>query len=278
MCWSSWRLHGVWTQHRLSRLRGLEGNLCQLAKDQAGGFAAATSARLLQKERDMRVSQELRQAAGFLEAQHREPFARGCFLCHSSILPAGARQHACPVSWQLRRAGWAVVVVDEMGNIKSASYGAVPSDVLSEQTSRCAEDYAAMAGPLTLDPLTHRDDHWVEGKGLGSQWQKGSRLRQAALLPRGGHAVKVEGQATEVDVERYDEDRWEVQMHGVEVEARKEGKTRGRQMTMRQHYLKTIQKAMKHTQIPYERWHNEWRNVAPKKVDVQTKREATARW
>ena len=76
---------------------------------------------------------------------------------------------------------------------------------------------------------------------------------------------------------RYDEDRWEVQMLGAEVEARNEGKTSQRQMTMRQHYWKTIQKAMKHTQIPCERWHSEWRNVAPKKVDVQTKSEATAR-
>ena len=165
----------------------------------------------------------------------------------------------------LRRAGWAVVVVDDMGNIKSASYGAVPSDVLSEQTSRCAEDYAAMVGPLTLDPLTHRAN--------GKRAHVSGRLLccHDEVMP-----VKVEGQATEADVDRYDEDRWEVQMLGAEVEARNEGKTSWRQMTMRQHYWKTIQKAMKHTQIPCERWHSEWRNAAPKKVNVQTKREATA--
>ena len=113
----------------------------------------------------------------------------------------------------LRRAGWAVVVVDEMGNIKSASYGAVPSDVLSEQTSRCAEDYAAMAGPLTLDPLTHRAN--------GKRAHVSSRLLCCHDEVR---PVKVEGQATEADVDRYDEDRWEVQMLGAEVEAKNEGK------------------------------------------------------
>ena len=123
-----------------------------------------------------------------------------------------------------------------------------------------------MAGPLTLDPLTHRAN--------GKRAHVSGRLLCCHDEVR---PVKVEGQATEADVDRHDEDRWEVQMLEAEVDARNEGKTSGRQMTRRQHYWKTIQKAMKHTQIPCERWHSEWRNVAPKKVDVQTKREATAR-
>ena len=58
-------------------------------------------------------------------------------------------------SGALRRAGWAVVAVDNVGNLKAAAYGAVPCDVLPGQTSRDGEDYAAaMAGHITLDPLT----------------------------------------------------------------------------------------------------------------------------
>ena len=103
-------------------------------------------------------------------------------LAPSQILPAGLRQHSCPVLWHnrhpdglleghiftngsssgsaagsgaLRRAGWAVVAVDDLGNLKSAAYGAVPVDVLPEQTSRDGEDNAAaIAGPITMDPLT----------------------------------------------------------------------------------------------------------------------------
>ena len=115
-----------------------------------------------------------------------------------------------------------------------------------------------------------------KGKALGANGKRAHVSGRLLCCHDEVMPVKVEGQATEADVERYDEDRWEVQMLGAEVEARNEGKTSRRQMTMRQHYWKTIQKAMKHTQIPCERWHSEWRNAAPKKVNVQTKREATA--
>ena len=52
-------------------------------------------------------------------------------------------------------AGQAVVAVDDLENLKSAACGTLPIDVLPEQTSRDGEDYAvAMAGPITMDPLT----------------------------------------------------------------------------------------------------------------------------
>ena len=42
-----------------------------------------------------------------------------------------------------------------MVNLKAAAYVAVPSDVLPGQSSRDGPDYAAaMAGHITLDPLT----------------------------------------------------------------------------------------------------------------------------
>ena len=116
--------------------------------------------------------------AGAAAGQHREQFARGCFPCPSQSLPMGARQQSCPVLWHnrppdrlleghmftygcssgsgaLRRAGRAVVAVDDLGILKAAAHGAVPVDVLSEQTSLDGEDYAAaMAGPITMEPLT----------------------------------------------------------------------------------------------------------------------------
>ena len=33
-------------------------------------------------------------------------------------------------------AGWTVVAVDDLGNLKSVAHGAVPIDVLAEQTSK----------------------------------------------------------------------------------------------------------------------------------------------
>ena len=123
----------------------------------------------------MYVSQEVRQAARSLGSQCREQFAHGIFLDPAAILPTGFPERACPVcgspeglseghifkdgsSWgsgARRRAGWAVVAVDDVGNLKAAAYGAVPSDVLPGQTSRDGEDFAAaMAGHITLDPLT----------------------------------------------------------------------------------------------------------------------------
>ena len=57
MCWSSWRLHGVWTQHRLSRLRGLGGQSLPAREGPGRRFRCCYESLALQKERDMRVSQ-----------------------------------------------------------------------------------------------------------------------------------------------------------------------------------------------------------------------------
>ena len=74
-------------------------------------------------------------------------------------------------SGALRRVGWAVVAVDDLGNFKSAAFGAVPSDVLPGQTSRDGEDYAAPM-VVTMDPLTlHIDCEGTTGpkcKALGA--------------------------------------------------------------------------------------------------------------
>ena len=185
--WSRWHQHvlvklvsgGIWTQERLARLRGVDEDRCQQCHEAPGTmFHRCYECPALRSERDMRVSQEVRQAARSLEPQYREQFAQGIFPSPASILPTGSLARACPVWWHnrptdglleghiftdgsssgsgaLRRAGWAVVAVDELGNLKAAAFGAVPCDVLLGQTSRDGEDYAAaMAGLFTMDPIT----------------------------------------------------------------------------------------------------------------------------
>ena len=128
----------------------------------------------LQAERDMHVSQEVRQAARSLGSQTQGTAVHTAFFL---TLPPFCQQVLSNVHalfcgtigsqtgfWRgniftdgsssgngtLRRTGWAVVAVDNAGNLKAGAYGAVPSDVLPGQTSRDGEDCAAaMAGHIT---------------------------------------------------------------------------------------------------------------------------------
>ena len=119
-----------------------------------------------------------RGASEFRQREQREQFAHGIFPDPGAILPTGFPERECQVFWHnrppdglleghiftdgsssgsgaLRWAGWAVVAVDDAGNLKAAAYGAVPSDVSPGQSATDGEDYAAaMAGQFTLDPLT----------------------------------------------------------------------------------------------------------------------------
>ena len=149
-----------------------------------------------------------------------------------AILPAGFPERQCQVFWHnrppdglleghiftdtsssgcgaLRRAGWAVVAVDDVGNLKAAAYGAVPSDVLPGQSARDGEDYAAaMAGHITLDPLTLYTDcegtiATVSGpkhKALGAQGPRAHVWNRLLNSHDEVKAVKVKGHATERDV------------------------------------------------------------------------------
>ena len=110
----------------------------------------------------------------------------------------------------LRRAGWAVVAVDKVGNLKTAAYGAVPSDMLPGQTSRDGEDCAAaMAGHITLDPLTLHTDcegtiATVNGPKCKALGAGGSRARiwsRVLVSHDEVRAVKVKGPAKKRDVE-----------------------------------------------------------------------------
>ena len=113
-------------------------------------------------------------------------------------------------SGALRRAGWAVVAVDDAGNLKAAAYGAVPSDVLPGQSARDGEDYAAaMAGQFTLDPLTLYIDcegtiatvNGPKPKALGAQGPRAHVWNRLLFSHDEVRAVKVKGHATERDVE-----------------------------------------------------------------------------
>ena len=93
------------------------------------------------------------------QAPCSEQFAHGIFPDPGAILPTGFPERECQVYWHnrspdglleghiftdgsssgsgaLRRAGWAVVAVDDAGNLNAAAYGAVPSDVLPGQSAR----------------------------------------------------------------------------------------------------------------------------------------------
>ena len=109
----------------------------------------------------------------------------------------------------------AVVAVDDLGNLKAAARWAVPIDVLPAQTSRDDEDCAAaMAGTITMDPLTLHIDcagtiatiNWARCKALGAGgarahvWSSWSRL----LCSHGEvRALKVKRPATQRDVEAW---------------------------------------------------------------------------
>ena len=88
--------------------------------------------------------------------------------------------------------------------------GAVPSDVLPGHTSRDGEDYAAaMAGHITLDPLTLLLDcegtiatvSWPKPKALGAQGPRAHVWNRLLVSHDEVRAVKVKVHATERDVQ-----------------------------------------------------------------------------
>ena len=240
--WSLWHRNvlvklvsrGIWTQERLARLRGEVDGSCQLCNDGPGTmFHRCYECPALQTERDMYVSQEVRAAARAVDAQYREQFAHGIFPDPGAILPAGFPERQCQVFWHnrppdglleghiftdgsssgsgaLRRAGWAVVAVDDVGNLKAAAYGAVPSDVLPGQSARDGEDYAAaMAGQFAMDPLTLYIDcegtiatvNGPKHKALGARGPRAHVWNRLLCSHDEVKAVKVKGHATLRDVE-----------------------------------------------------------------------------
>ena len=235
--WSLWHRNvlvkrvsrGIWTQERLARLRGEVDGSCQLCNDGPGTrFHRCYECPALQTERDMYDSQEVRAAARAVDSPKREQFAHGIFPDPGAILPTGFAERQCQVFWHnrlpdglleehiftdgsscgsgaLRRAGWAVVAVDDVGNLKAAAYGAVPSDVLPGQSARDA----AMAGQFTLDPLTLYIDcegtiatiNGPKHKALGARGPRAHVWNRLLFSHDEVRAVKVKGHATERDVE-----------------------------------------------------------------------------
>ena len=206
---------GIWTQERVARLRREDDDSCQLCNEGPGTmFHRCYECPALHAERDMYVSQDLRQAARSLGSRYREQFAHGIFPDPGANLPTGFPERACPVLWHnrppdgilerhiftdgsssgsgaLRCAGWAVVAVDDVGNIKAAAYGAVPSDVLPGQTSRDGEGHAAaVAGQYigsahALHRLRrhHRNSEWA-GTGFWFPTTRSGRSRSRVMRQR----------------------------------------------------------------------------------------------
>ena len=225
-CWSRWSLEAFGRRTGFPDFEaGTTTIASSVAKTLAPCFTAATSARPCRWSGTCVSRRNCGRRFFFTRAAIQGTVCTRRFPLPLTNLASRLRQHSCPVLWHnrppeklleghiltdgsssgsaagsgaLRRAGWAVVDVDDLGNLKSAAHGAVPVDVLPEQNSRDGEDYAAaMAGPITMDPLTLHINCAgtiaTEGQGSGSQREKGSRLEQAALLPRRGQGCQSQG-------------------------------------------------------------------------------------
>ena len=147
---------------------------------------------------------------------------RSCARRHVLFWGLNTGERACPVLWHgrlpdgllqghiftdgsscgndaLRRAGWAVVAVDDVGNLKAAAYGAVPSDVLpgadfSRRRGLCrshgrAHHFGSAHAAHRLRRY-HRDSQWPH------VWNRASGVPPTRL-----GAVRVKGHATQRDVE-----------------------------------------------------------------------------
>ena len=139
-----------------------------------------------------------------------------------TILPTGSLRRSCPVLWHrrppdgileghiftdgsssgsgvLRRAGWAVVAVDDVGNLKQA----VPCDVLPGQSSRDGETTLVLWQAHVAYRLRryHRDGQRAKVQSLGCRKAPSTRLEQATGSHDEVRAVKVKGHATQRDVE-----------------------------------------------------------------------------
>ena len=228
-CSSSWSLEasGHRKGWRGSGERSMAAANCA-TMDQAPCSTVATNARLC---RQKGICTSHRRCA--VDSQYGEQFAHGIFPDPGAILPTGFPERQCQVFWHnrppdgllerhiftdgsscgsgaLRRAGWAVVAVNDVGNLKAAAYGAVPSDLLPGQSARDGEDYAAaMAGQFTLDPLTLYIDsegtiatiNGPKHKALGARGPRAHVWNRLLFSHDEVKAVKVKGHATQRDVE-----------------------------------------------------------------------------
>ena len=145
--WSLWHRNvlvklvsrGICSKERLSRLRG-----------EAQFSIAATSALLCRPTGTCTSRRSCGRRRGPLSHNAGNSFYMGIYPSPATILPIGSLKDPCPVLWHRepldgllegqgrgapRRAGWAVVAVDDVENFKAAAHGAVPCDVLPGQTS-----------------------------------------------------------------------------------------------------------------------------------------------
>ena len=190
-CWSSW-------------CRAASGPRNGFQGYEAGRTTSASSATRAQAQCPFAVASAWPCLWGGTCAPHRSCGRRhSVFPCPSSIMPAGLRESSCPDLWHngppdglleghmftdgsssgsgaLRHACWAVVAFDDWGNLKSAAYGAVPIDVLPEQTP--AMWMTTLLPWQGQSPWTRK----AAAQGHGSQRSRATRrkgtCRQGALL------------------------------------------------------------------------------------------------
>ena len=223
MCWSSWFpvTSGRRTGHRGPRLRRLP--LPALPRR-----ARHTVPPLLrQVERDVRASQELRQAAGSLEPHCRKQLAHGIFPFPSEILPVGLRQRfSSPVLWHnrrpnglldgylftdgsssgsgvLRRAGWAVVAGEhQVSRLRGrADRRAARADIARRRGVRCShgrayhDGSARAAHRLRWDHRHHqRAKAWASGEKKGRTSGAGCTAPTTRSRRSRSRAMRTEGE------------------------------------------------------------------------------------
>ena len=223
--WSLWHRNvlvrlvslGIWTQERFARLRREDGDSCQLCNEGPGTVVhRCYECPALQTERDMQVSQEVRQRRfpwGHTTGNSlHTAFSPAPLPFCQQVLSSGHALFCGPQtgSWRgtssrtdLRRA---VALCGEqagqwwrstMWGTSAAAFGAVPCDVLPGQTSLDGEEYAApMAGHAKVATI-----NGSKCKALGAQGSRAHVWSRLLVSHDEVRAVKVKGHATQRDVE-----------------------------------------------------------------------------
>ncbi len=243
-----------WPQARQARHDPTKPSLCQLCQAAAGTlWHRRYECPASEGRRRQYTSPQLRKAAQHAQQcspYHGEMFARGIFPDVMAELPPPLQADRAQIHWvnrpasgrmsgtlfsdgsgmfpewpQLRRAGWAVVQVDRLGNLTAAAYGAVPLDIGPQQVARDGEDYAAfMCTVLAEPPFCLYVD--CEGTLECLRWQgalaKGADNPRAHLWTKywaqfAGEDVasqKTLAHATEADIEQGRSTYWERRANG----------------------------------------------------------------
>ena len=233
---------------------------CQLSPD--SWFHRCYECDVFFHHRRLHISKELEMAAGSLGSQPhlQELFCRGNLPHPRVLFPLGLSGDEAQVLWHNRpegdllfpdpglgvfvdgsslgrlggckRAGWAVALTNDFGDLLAGAFGAVPVHAAPNQTSRDAEDYAVfMASQLCLGPLKVRPDcaGTVSTANGSRSLASGPAQARAHLWAKtfADHpeleAVKVKGHSTARDIDLGRTTHWEQKGNSAADDLAKQG-------------------------------------------------------